>query len=257
MPIITLTSDWGQKDPYAGAVKGAILSKMPEVNIIDISHMVPAFEIEQAAYILKNVYPNFPKGTVHIIGVNTEESEKFAHTIVEVDNQYFIGNDNGIFSLLFDEKPQRIIEMNIPQDSDHFTFSSRDRFVKAAVHIAKGGLLEELGNPKTSIIEKILLKPVADPDVLKGHVIYIDQYENLVTNITEDIFNEVRQGRKFNIMFRSYEISKISESYTDVAPGEIMALFGSNGNLEIAMNQGNAAGLLGLNYKDMIRIEFN
>ncbi|MDB4303479.1 SAM-dependent chlorinase/fluorinase, partial [Desulfosarcina sp.] len=81
MPIITLTSDWGQKDAYAGAVKGAILSKMPEVTIVDISHQVPPYEIEQAAYILKNAYPNFPKGTIHIIGINTEESDKFAHTI--------------------------------------------------------------------------------------------------------------------------------------------------------------------------------
>jgi S-adenosylmethionine hydrolase len=189
--------------------------------------------------------------------MNTEESDKFAHTIVEVNKQYFIGNDNGIFSLLFDEKPQRMIEMNIPQDSNHFTFSSRDRFAKAAVHLAKGGQLEELGNPKTSIVQKMLLKPVTDPDVLKGHVIYIDVYENLITNILESVFNEIRKNRKFSILFRSYEIKKISQSYTDVAPGEILALFGSNGNLEIAMNQGNAAGLLGLDYKDMVRIEFS
>jgi len=257
MPIITITSDWGHKDPYTGAVKGAILSKMPEVTIVDISHQVPPFEIEQAAYILKNAYPNFPKGTVHIIGINTEESEKFAHTIAEVDGQYFIGNDNGIFSLLFGKKPEKILEINIPQDSDHFTFSSRDRFVKAGVHLAKGGKIDELGNPKNSIIEKILLKPVADADTLRGHVIYIDQYENIVTNITKDIFKEVGQNRKFNIVFRSYEIKKISKSYTDVAPGEILALFGCNGNLEIAMNQGNAAGLLGLDYKAMVRIEFS
>ncbi len=117
--------------------------------------------------------------------------------------------------------------------------------------------LKSLAIQRLPLLKKYLLKPVADPDVLKGHVIYIDQYENLVTNISEKLFNETRQNRKFTIVFRSYEIKKISESYTDVAPGEILALFGSNGNLEIAMNQGNAAGLLGLDYKDMIRIEFS
>jgi len=104
--------------------------------------------------------------------------------------------------------------------------------------------------------EKILLRPVIDPDVIKGHVMYIDSYENVITNITEPVFKEQRKGRKFRIRFRSYEIKKISRSYQDVPPGEILALFDSNRHLEIAMNQGNAAGLLGLNYKDMIRVEF-
>lgn len=257
MPIITLTSDWGLKDHYAAAVKGAILTKMPEARIVDISHQIPSFEIEQAAFVVKNSYPNFPKGTVHILGINTEESEKFAHTAVEVDGQYFIGTDNGIFSLIFDKKPERIIELDIMQESDFFTFSSRDRFAKAAVHLARGGKLEELGNSKDSIIEKILLKPVYDNDVVKGHVMYIDSYENIITNITQSFFKEARKNRGFNIVFRTYEIKKISRSYTDVAPGEILALFDSNGYLEIAMNQGNAAGLLGLETRDMIRIEFS
>ncbi|MEZ5082541.1 MAG: SAM-dependent chlorinase/fluorinase [Bacteroidales bacterium] len=256
MPIITLTSDWGLKDHYAGAVKGAILSKMPEATIVDISHQIPSFEIEQAAFVLKNSYPDFPKGTIHILAVNTEESEKFAHVVIEKDGQYFIGNDNGIFSLLFEEVPENIIELTIAQDSDYFTFSSRDRFVKAAVHLAKGESLTELGSPKSGIVEKILLKPVVDQNVVRGHVMYIDTYENIITNITEPFFKEIRKNRKFSIIFRSYSISKISQSYTDVPPGEIVALFDSNGYLEIAMNQGNAAGLLGLGYKDMIRIEF-
>ncbi len=256
MAIITLTSDWGSKDHYAGAVKGVILSKMPDARIVDISHNIPSFEIEQAAFVVRNTYPNFPPGTIHILGINTEESDKHAHTAVEMDGQYFIGTDNGIFSLIFDRKPDKIIELTISQDSDFFTFSSRDRFVKAAIHLAQGRKIDELGEQKTSIVEKMLLKPVHDSNVVKGHVMYIDSYENIITNITESFFKEARKNRKFSIIFRSYEISKISRSYTDVAPGEILALFDSNGFLEIAMNQGNAAGLLGLDVKDMIRIEF-
>lgn len=257
MPIITLTSDWGLKDHYAGAVKGAILSKMPEATIIDISHSIPSFEIEQAAFVIRNCYKNFPDGTVHIIGVNTEESDKYSHLAVKVGNQYFIGTDNGIFSLIFDNLPDLIIELQIPQDSSFFTFSSRDRFVSAAVHLATGKNLEELGEKRETIVEKILLKPVVDNNVIKGHVIYIDSYENIITNIHEPLFTEVSKNLKFTIFFRSYEISKISSSYNDVPVGEILALFDSNGHLEIAMNQGNAAGLLGLDYKDMIRVEFN
>ena len=257
MPIITLTSDWGLKDHYAGAVKGAILSKIPEATIVDISHDIPSFEIEQAAFVLRNSYKNFPDGTIHIIGINTEESDKYSHLAVKIDNQYFIGTDNGIFSLIFDKTPEEIVELQIPQDSSFFTFSSRDRFVSAAAHLAQGKKLEELGVKKETIAEKILLKPVADKDVIKGHVMYIDSYENIITNIREPLFTEVAGSRKFTIYFRSYEIRKISSSYNDVPIGEILALFDSNNHLEIAMNQGNAAGLLGLDYKDMIRIEFH
>jgi len=257
MPIITLTSDWGLKDHYTGAVKGVILTKMPEVRIVDISHNIPSFEIEQAAFVIKNSYANFPRGTVHILGINTEESDTYAHTVVEVDGQFFIGTDNGIFSLIFDQKPDKIVELNILQESDCFTFSSRDRFVKAAIHLAQGKKIEELGNLKESIVEKILLKPVFNNDIIKGHVMYIDSYENIITNVSQSFFKEARKNRMFNIIFRSYEINKISRSYTDVAPGEIVALFDSSSYLEIAMNQGNAAGLLGLGIKDMIRIEFS
>lgn len=257
MAIITLTSDWGLKDPYCAAVKGAILSQKQDVTIIDISHEIPVFEIEQAAMVIKSVWQDFPEGTVHIIGINTEESSKFAHTVVEAKGQFFIGTDNGIFSMLFDEKPESVIELTIPQDSDVFTFSTRDRFVKAAIHLANGKPLSDLGTPKESFVEKILLKPVLDQNILKGHVIYIDRYENVITNITRQLFNDTRDSRKFNIVFRSHEIDMISDSYTDVAPGEIVALFDSAGFLEIAINQGNAAGLLGLSIKNMVRIEFS
>lgn len=256
MPIITLTSDWGQKDHYAGAVKGAILSKMPDATIVDISHQIPPFEIEQAAFVLKNSWRNFPEGTVHIIGINTEESDKFGHTVIEHEGHFFIGTDNGLFSLLFDQTPEKIVELSITQESNFFTFSTLHRFVKAAVHLAAGESINELGSPQTKLVEKILLKPVVDNEIIKGHVVYIDRYENIITNITESLFNEIAKGRKFSIVFRSYVIRKMSQSYTDVAPGEILALFDSSGMLEIAMNQGNAAGLLGLDYKDMIRIEF-
>ena len=156
MPIITLTSDWGVKDHYIGAVKGAILSRIPDVTIVDISHSIPAFNIEHAAFVLKNCFRNYPEGTVHIIGVNTEESDKNPHVIVKADGHFFIGADTGIFSMILDKKPDMIIEMDIIQDSGFFTFSSRDRFAKAAAHLAMGKNIEELGDIKDSVNEKIL-----------------------------------------------------------------------------------------------------
>ncbi len=258
MAIITLTTDWGLKDHYTGAVKGAILSLLPDVTIIDITHEIPTFDIEPASFVIKNCYNNFPKGTIHIIGINTEASLETPHIAVLYDGHYFIGADNGFFSLIFKKKPEKIIELTITQDSDYFTFSTRDVFVKAACLIIKGSKLEDLGIEKNSLNEQFHLNPVIEANAIKGNVIYIDSYENVITNITEELFHEVCKGRTFSISFRSgYEINSFSHAYKDVDPGEKLALFGSSGHMEIAINLGNASSLLGLKMKDSVRIDFD
>jgi len=256
MAIITLTSDWGLKDHYLAVIKGKILSLLPGATIVDISHNIPPFNSMQAAFILKNSYKNFPEGTIHIIAVNTEETTKYPHTMVMAGNHYFIGTDNGIFSLILEEPPQKIVEITIPQDSDYFTFSTRDRFIKAAVHLANDKKPEELGQTKGSLVEKLSFQPVTDNNTIKGMVIYIDNYENVITNISQSFFNEFSHGRKFSIVLRSEILRSVSHSYTDVPFGEIVALFNTSGFLEIAINQGNASSLLGLYQNDTVRIEF-
>ena len=187
MGIITLISDWGLNDYYAASVKGMIIKSLPEVRIVDISHQIKLFDIEQAAYILKNSYQSFPDGTVHIIGVNTEESENHPHSVAFYNNHYFIGTDNGVFSLIFDGDPDKLIYLDILQDSDKFTFSGRDRFVKAAVHLAKGGKIEKLGAERGEMKKKILFEPVVNHDTIRGIVAHIDTYQNLITNIPATI----------------------------------------------------------------------
>ncbi|MCP4553214.1 MAG: SAM-dependent chlorinase/fluorinase [Bacteroidetes bacterium] len=256
MPIITLTSDWGLKDHYLASVKGKILSNLPDTQIVDISHQITPFNIEQAAFVVKNCYADFPKGSIHLIGIDTEESEKHSHMVIFHNDHYFIGTDNGVFSMIFEDKPKQIFELSIPQDTDSFTFSTRDRFIKAAVHLAKGKAIKELGNVKEKIKKKILFKPVTEKSLIKGMVIHIDGYENLTTNITKDLFDKVGKGKKFLILLRGDEIRSIRQSYRDVPVGEIVALFDSNAHLEIAINQGNACSLLGFDVNDPIRIEF-
>ncbi|NTW32595.1 MAG: SAM-dependent chlorinase/fluorinase [Bacteroidetes bacterium] len=258
MAIITLTSDCGLKDHYIGAVKGALLTLLPDVTIIDITHDIPAFDIEPASYIIRNSYNNFPKGTIHIIGINTEASIEAPHIVMFYNGHYFIGADNGIFSLIVEGKPEKIIELNISQDSDYFTFSMRDVFVKAAYLIAKGEKLESLGFEKNSLNEMIQLKPIEEQNAIKGNVIYIDRYENVITNISEELFRKVGKKRKFVISFRGgYEIDTINTAYKDAEAGEKLALFGSSGYLEIAINMGNASSLINLKLKDSVRIDFD
>lgn len=257
MGIITLISDWGLKDYYSAAVKGMIFKLFPEANVIDITHEVPPYDEEQAAYILKNAFQSFPDGTVHIIGVNTEESANHPHSIAYYEKQYFIGTDNGIFSLIFDKEPERVIVLDILQDADHFTFSGRDRFVKAAVHLAKGGDIDKLGDEKKKLENKMLFKPVVDQNVIRGVIVYIDRYENLITNIPGTLFKEKVKNRKFTISLRTGRVGKIHTAYDDVRPGEIVALFASDGMLEIAINKGYAASLLGIKRKFPVIIEIH
>jgi len=257
MPIITLTSDWGLNDHYAGAVRGAIYQQLPEATVVDLSHAIQPFNLNQAAFIIRNAYRDFPPGTIHIIGINSEASIETPHVLVVKDGHYFIGADNGIFSLVFEGLPEQIIELEVMQDSDYFTFPSRDVFVKVAVHIARGEPVDQLGNPKKELVQKIAFKPVIDGNLIKGTVIYIDNYENAFTNITEDFFRSVVKGKKFVITFRSnaYRITEISKSYKDVVEGEMLALFSATHHLEIAINQGKASSLLGLKIDQSVLIE--
>jgi S-adenosylmethionine hydrolase len=256
MAIITLTSDWGSKDHYTAVVKGTILSKLPDVNIVDITHSIDHFNVYQASFVVKNSYKHFPEGTVHIISINTEASVKQPHTIVYAEKQYFIGADNGIFSLIFDDIPEVVYEVNTLQDSDYFTFSTKDVFAKVACHLASGGNIEEVALKKEGINKLIPYNPVTDKDSINGMIMYIDSYENLITNITEKMFKEKMKGRKFTILIRGEEISVISKAFSDVGSGDVLAFFGSAGYLVIAINHGNAAGLLGLGYNDRVRVEF-
>jgi hypothetical protein len=257
MPIITLTSDWGLKDHFLAAVKGSIYKHFPGAIIVDISHEIASFDLNQAAFIVRNSWRNFPEGTVHILGMNTEASIATPHMVIFYGGHYFIGADTGIFSLILDDLPEKIIELDIIQDSDYFTFSTRDVFVKAACHIAKGNPPEELGKLRNAIVQKIPFRPVIDGNLIKGKVIYVDRYENAYTNITETLFTSMTRGKKFIIQFRSdaYKIKKISKSYKDVVQGEMLALFSTTGLLEIAINQGKASSLLGLKVDQSILIE--
>ncbi len=259
MTIVTLTSDWGLGSHYAGAVKGTLLKLIPGVNIVDISHQIPCFNIMHASFVLRNAYPHFPEGSIHLVGINTEGGLESPHIAVKHQGHYFIGADNGIFSLLFDQNPQQVVEIDILQDSDYFTFSTRDVFARAASMIAAGKALSDLGPEHPRLNERIMFRPVVHPNQIIGKVIFIDEYENVFVNIDQPTFRNTAKGRSFSINFRSFEdgIDRLSQSYADVVEGEKLALFGSTGFLEIAMNRGKASGLLGLHLNDTVSIDFH
>lgn len=254
--IITITSDWGNRDFYRAAVEGALLKKIPGCRIFAISHEIACFDMLEASYALRNAWQNFPEKTIHIIAVKSEASIEHQHVLVEYGNHYFIGADNGIFGLLFDEKPEKIIAIDIHQDSSVFTFPSRDVFVPVAAHICEGKAIEELGQVKKNIKEHIPYKPVTERDLIKGIIIHVDRYGNAISNITRSLFKKIAKNRRYQVKVHNNSVDRIVNAYDDVPEGEMLAVFNSGDLLEIAINQGRADDLLGIRLKDTLRIEF-
>ncbi|MEM5540086.1 SAM-dependent chlorinase/fluorinase [Olleya sp. AS48] len=275
MPIITLTTDFGEKDHFAGAIKGAIYSELPEVKIVDISHSISPFNIAEAAYIIQNAYSSFPKGTIHVIGIDSEINPENKHIAVELDDHYFICANNGIMSMIANEiAHSKLVEINI-HDKIETSFPVLDVFVKVACHIARGGTLEVIGKAIDKIKPIKNLVPYVNEEQTQiiGSIIYIDNYGNVVTNIRKNFFETLQKGRSYEVSARNYKFKKIQSKYSDIVnfdtpedkrndEGRGLVVFNSSNYLEIAIyksnNQtvGSASSLMGLGLRDTVTINF-
>ena len=259
MAIITITSDWGTKDYYAAAVKGTILSMLPTATIVDVTHEIEPFNVAQAGFTLKNCYRCFPPGTVHIIAVDTIESMECPHVMVKAEGQYFISTDNGIFSHILDGQFDEAVEITVEQDTDSFNFASRDRFAKVAVMLANGEPLSSIGEPRPKLNPGGAFCAVARDNTIEGVVMHIDSYDNLITNISKELFEQERRGRDFTIQVKGdlYTVDEISDSYLDVDVVDLVAIFGTHGYLELALNKAKLASLCGIELKSTIKVIFD
>ena len=275
MSIITLTTDYGNKDYSVSELKAKIYNEISDVRIVDISHNISPFNLTEAAYIIRSAYKHFPKGSIHIIGVESDLTPENAHIAMKFDDNYFIGANNGVFSMIIDDfKADSIVEINIHKNYNN-TISANDVFVKVATHISRDGKLEVIGKKINSIKEIKDIKPVIsnDNNQIIGSIIYIDNYGNVVTNITEKIFTEISKSRPFTIYARNVKFDKIFNSYSDAIDysvpkekreedGKKIALFNNLGYLELSIYKsnpstvGSASTLFGLGYRDQISIHF-
>jgi S-adenosylmethionine hydrolase len=231
------------------------LKSLPDAVIVDITHNVPHFDINYASFILKNVWENFPEGTIHMINVLSEENDENLHVAVYYKGHYFIGADNGIFSLLFAEPPQDIVSLDIYYTNpDATTFPERDRFVPAAVMLAQGKPLSELGTPKEGLKQITPFLPAANKTRIQGLVVYIDAYDNCITNITKTLFNKVIGSKPFEISIKKNSEKRIVNSFFEVPESELVCYFNSNGYLEIALNRAKASQLLNININDTVTV---
>ncbi len=275
MSIITLTTDFGNKDFFVASVKGAILSGVKNALIVDVSHEIQPYNHSEAAYVLKNAYKTFPKGTIHIIGVESELTPENRHIAMVFEGHYFIGSDNGIFSMIKDDlKAEKIVEINI-RENESSSFYVLDAFVKVASHLSRMGKLEVIGKTIKTIKQITNIKPVVNnkENQILGSVIYIDNYGNVVTNINRKFFNEIGKSRDYKIFARTVKFENIYESYTDAIDfsspkekreedGKKIAIFNSANHLELGIYKsnpktyGSAASLFGLDYRDPITVKF-
>ena len=247
MPLITLTSDIGQLDFVVGAIKGQLLQINPQISIVDISHQLSPFNYPQAAYVCRNAIKNFPAGTLHLVMVNLFE-QKPTHLLLARHNDHYIGcADNGLLTMILEELPQQVVALPLDKSIVKNVLYCTKVFARAFHALLNGNNIDTIGEAITNIQVKNAMRPMQGNNWIEGQIILIDNFENVIVNITRDDFETQRRGRSFKIIFKRDEtIERISETYADVADGEKLAIFNSAGYLEIAINKGNAAGLLGL-----------
>jgi len=254
IPIITLTTDFGLGDYYAAIIKANLLSQIPQAQLVDITHLVPPHDIVKAAYLLKNAFRSFPQYTIHIVSVNNDQRGESSILLAKVEEHFFVVPDNGILSLLFDQNLNQVYR--IPKISAEQNVL-QNIYATVCRHIIEDGKLEEIGQQVTEFEQRITLKPVISASQIRGSVIHIDHYQNAVVNISKSLFEEVGHGRPFEIYFKRHDpIRIISQHYQEMPVGEILCLFNTADQLEIAISMGKAASMLGLNVDDTIQIDF-
>jgi S-adenosylmethionine hydrolase len=255
MQIITLTTDFGTQDFYVGALKGALLSRCPAVQLVDVSHDIKPFDIVQGAFVLRNVWPEFPPGSIHLIGVHCVYDQGYRFVAARHAGHYFIAPDNGLLALLFEHLEPSDLR-SLPADpTEHFAV--KKIFAEAVLHLTEGRPFEMLGEHPAPLLQRISIQPVITPTRIRGTVIHIDNFDNVVVNIRQDVFEKARNNRPFSLFFkRNDPITQLSGNYCDVAVGEQLCLFNTAGFLEIAINLGRAATLLGLKVEDVVEVVF-
>lgn len=270
--IITLTTDMGLKDHYVAALKGAIYSLSPETTIVDISHNVRPFDVAEAAFFVRSSYSDFPKGTVHVIGVDSEPminfgvSEGSFPSVLSYDEHFFVCNDNGFFgTFLGEEEHQGFYRIDdVLSSKGALKFPTKNILIPIACKLIAGSALASIASEFGSYKRAFALIPVIESNLIKGNVVHIDNFGNLITNIHSSLFDRFESNCPYTIYFRNkdYFIEEVSPTYNSVPPGEKVAIFNNNNFLEIAINRGANSGnggaekLFGIRTGDVVRIEF-
>ncbi|WP_339878647.1 SAM-dependent chlorinase/fluorinase [uncultured Algoriphagus sp.] len=255
MALVTFLSDFGDKDYYVPAVKAKMLAVNPQLNIIDISHNIETFDIAHAAFVLRSTFREFPKGTVHLVSLNTTGSITHGYIGVKLEEHIFIGPNNGILSLLADHDPGILVQFADIHLKDS-TFPTKDILAPIAAKVASGAAIHDFGGPLKNFRKLMSRHPKATREHIIGHVLRVDRYGNLITNVNKEVFDKLNPG-KFTIEFGRESVAKLHSGYDQVEPGDCFAFFNSVNLLEIGINHGHGGDLLGLKYDSVVYVTFH
>ncbi len=250
--IITLTTDFGESE-YVGAMKGVILSIAPEARVVDITHRIRSFDVRHAAYVVKSVCPYFPRGSIHVVVVDPGVGTARRGVAIETKDYYYIGPDNGIFTFVSDIK--RVVELKLEAKSK--TFHGRDVFAPVAARLAKGEDIGSFGEEIADIVRLPIQEASLRGEVIEGEVLCIDVFGNVITNIPQSMLAKanINYGDRICVKLEDRKLEMFFlESYGFARKGELLALVGSEGYLEIAVNQGSASRRLGLKGGEKVKI---
>jgi S-adenosyl-L-methionine hydrolase (adenosine-forming) len=250
-PIITLTTDFGLHDHFVGTLKGVILGIAPEAEVVDISHAVQPFDVLDGALTIAQAYSYFPAGTVHVVVVDPGVGTARRPIIAVTDHHHFVAPDNGVLSLIY-AREERLHVHHIT--AEHYflqpvsnTFHARDIFSPVAAYLAKRVDTAKFGDEVEDFVRFSVPRPKAASDgSLRGVVLKVDRFGNLITNITPQDAPALFQGTRFKLTIGKREIAELKTSYADGASGEVFAILSSMGYLEVASNRASAAQLLGI-----------
>ena len=260
--IITLTTDFGIRDPYVGIMKGVILGINPDVQIVDLTHAIPPQDIHEAAFTIHAAHRYFPNGTIHTIVVDPGVGTDRQAIICEIDGTFFVCPDNGVLTYLLQNisnKAERAINAVAIQNPDYFlpevsnTFHGRDIFAPVAAHLSLGVPLTNIGPPMQDLVEFPILTPQVSGRTITGHIVKIDRFGNGITNISESTLSDA--AASYEISVGNTRLKQINRAYAASEVGEPLAIIGSYGLLEIAINGGNAEISLGLKWGDTVEVQ--
>lgn len=253
MGLITLLTDFGYRDHYVAALRARLLHLAPAIPVVDISHGIAPFNIAHAAYVLQNVFRDFPVGTVHVIGVADHGAgPEPGWLAAELEGYYFVTGDNGILALLANGTPAQLVALPAAITSS----PTRDLLLPAAVALAQGAPLSELG-PAIITLHQLNNRQLRLQDHrITGHVAHVDHYGNLVTNISRASVEAVSHGRPLAVHFGREVVRDLHPHFSAVPPGEVVVVFNSQHFLCLGICQGNASELLGLNFDSQVDVRF-
>jgi S-adenosylmethionine hydrolase len=249
-PVVAVLSDFGTRDHYAGTMKAVVLGVCPEAALVDIGHEIPAHDVMAGALELAACYRYFPQGTVFLVVVDPGVGSGRRGIAADTGDYRFVSPDNGVLSGVFRESPpKRVVELTerkYARPTVSRTFEGRDRFAPAAGWLAKGIVLSSLGRTVTDYRLIPLAEPAIDGESIRGEVVRVDRFGNLISNIDQRMLDRLATQGKLTVSVNGREVSRIVATYAEAAAGEVCALFGSTNHLEIAINGGDAAAALGL-----------